>query len=123
MNDAGDTLANAANLWTISAGIGSAIVTYIAMRVSKANDDGKFEGEVKNFMNTTSSELEDLREKHEAHVSLVRSDIGRLSEQDNRTRDQLADIRASMAQRSDLTAISTAIASLSARIDDVFGRK
>lgn len=123
MNDAGDTLANAANLWTISAGIGSAIVTYIAMRVGKANDDGKFEGEVKNFMNTTSSELEDLREKHEAHVNLVRSDIGRLSEQDNRTRDQLADIRASMAQRSDLTAISTAIASLSARIDDVFGRK
>jgi len=127
MSDAGDALANAANIWTVGAGVLGAVATYVTLWLTKEHDAGEFEGQVKRFMTSTTSELDDLRDKHEAHVTLVRTDIGRLSERDSRTRDQLADIRASMAQRSDLaamsTAVQTAIASLSARIDDVFGRK
>ena len=110
-----DGIAVAANLWALLAGLGGAILGAYGSTLRKGRAQGALETRVAEM----EEKIEAAVEAQSAYQTEVKQNIASLSANHERTRDQLADIRATMAQRTDLHSMA---AQMTAAMDGIRAR-
>jgi uncharacterized coiled-coil protein SlyX len=113
----------ASNAWNVVYGIGGFAVAVIMMAFSQGKAKGEAETALAARLSGMEKRLVDLETEQVSFQNEARADIEKLSMNHDKTRDQLSDIKATMAQKSDLrdvaAAVQASIGALTARVDQL----
>ena len=116
-------LETANGIWNLVSGIGGAVLGGLVMALKRARDIGAEEGSLDERILGMDVRLTKFEKDQTEFVEAIRADIERLETNHDRTRDQLADIKSTMAQKVDLKEmardVQVALASIQARIDQL----